>query len=149
MKPVTVRTRVARPIREVFDHLDVLANHEAFVDHLFTDWSFSGPAGGVGARGEARVNAPGSQDWTEFEIVESERPSRIVERAVDAKERRETLGTYSLVADGDGTEISFELEWRKAARTERLFGPLTGAFVRRANGKSLRRLAKILESDSA
>jgi hypothetical protein len=149
MKPVTVRTRVARPVGEVYDHLDVLANHEAFVDHLFTDWSFSGPARGVGAKGQARTNAPGSQDWTDFEIVESERPSRIVERAVDAKEKRETRGTYSLAAVGEGTEISFELEWLKAARTERFFGPLTGAFLRRANGKSMRRLAKILEAGGA
>jgi Polyketide cyclase / dehydrase and lipid transport len=149
MKPVTVRTRVAKPVEEVYDHLDALANHAAFVDHLFTDWTFSGPARGVGAKGTARTNAPGSQDWTEFEVIESERPSRIVERAVDAKEKRETRGTYTLTSDGEGTEISFELEWLKAARTERFFGPLTGAFVRRANGKSMRRLAKILEADNA
>jgi hypothetical protein len=149
MKPVSVRTRVARPVEEVFAHLDALANHEAFVDHLFTDWSFSGPASGVGAKGRARTNAPGSQDWTEFEIVESECPSRIVERAVDEKRKRETRGTYSLAPDGEGTEVSFELVWLKAARTERLFGPLTAAFVRRANAKSLRRLAKALEGGAA
>lgn len=149
MKPVIVRTRVSRPVESVYDHLDVLANHEAFVDHLFTDWSFSGPPRGVGAKGEARTNAPGSQEWTEFEIVESERPSRIVERAVDAKEKRETRGTYSLADADGGTEISFELEWVKAARTDRFFGPLTGAFVRRANGKSMRRLTKILEANDA
>lgn len=148
MKAVTVRTRVSRPAAEVYDHLDLLANHEAFVDHLFTDWKFSGPARGVGAKAQARTNAPGSQDWTDFEIVEST-PSRIVERAIDAKERRETRGTYTLAPDGEGTEISFELEWLKAARTERFFGPLTGAFVRRANRKSMRRLAKILEAEPA
>jgi hypothetical protein len=83
VKPVTVTTIVSKPVEEVYDHLDVLAIHEAFVAHLFTGWSFSGP-------------------------------SRIVQ----------------------------------AARLEALFGPLTRAFARRANAKSMHRLAKLLEANT-
>jgi hypothetical protein len=146
VKPVTVSASVGRSPGEVYDFLDVLANHEPFVDHLFTDWASSGPRRGVGARAEARTNAPGAQDWTEFEIVESE-PGRIVEEALGANGKRRTRGTYALegLPDG-GTRISFRLEWLEAARIERIFGPLTRAFVRRANAKSMRRLARLLEA---
>ncbi|HEX2393639.1 MAG TPA: SRPBCC family protein [Solirubrobacterales bacterium] len=145
MQPVTVSVEVAKPCREVFDFLDLLANHESFMDHLLTDWEYSGPRRGVGARARARQNAPGSQDWTEFEVVEVA-PERIVEEGVGAKGRRRTRGTYALQElPGGGTRISFELEWLQASRPEALLPFLTRAFVRRANGKGMRRLAKQLE----
>ncbi len=141
MKPVTVATTVPQPIQAVFDHLVVLANHEAFLDHFLVDWSFSGPASGVGAKGRARANAAGSQDWTEFEIVAAEEPRKIVEEGVGAGGKRRTRGTYWLEAVGDAeTSVSFELEWIEASRAERLCPPLTRAFIRRPNGKAMRRL---------
>ncbi len=147
MKPVIVSASVSRPREEVFDYLDVLANHAGFNDHMFTDWSFSGPARGVGAKGRARVNAPASREWAEFEVIESERPERTVEQAVSANGKRRTRGTYRL-AEGPngGTEISFELAWELVPRSERLFPPLSRAFLRRALGRAMRRLAKQLEA---
>jgi Polyketide cyclase / dehydrase and lipid transport len=145
MKPVTVSATTPRPVEEVHDFLDVLANHEGFLDHLFTDWSFSGPARGVGAKAEARQNAPGAQDWTEFEIVEST-PTRLVERGVGNKGKRHTRGTYTLEALPEGgTRIDFELAWEKVSKAEGIVPPLTREFVRRANRKAVRRLAKRLE----
>lgn len=145
MKPVTVSTAVAKPAAEVFELLEVLANHEAFLDHFLVEWSFSGPQRGVGAKGRARANTPMSQDWTEFEIVVAEAPSRIVEDGVGAGGKRHTRGTYRLEELPSGeTEISFELEWLQASRAERLCPPLTRAFVRRPNRLALRRLAKQL-----
>jgi hypothetical protein len=147
MKPVTVSASVARPREEVFDFLDVLANHAGFNDHMFTDWSFSGPERGVGAKGRARVNAPASREWAEFEVIESERPVRTVEESVSAGGKRRTRGTYRLAERaGGGTEISFELAWKQAPRSERLFPPLSRAFLRRALRKAMRRLAERLEA---
>lgn len=145
MKPVTVSTTVPQPTREVFEFLDVLPNHEGFLNHMLTDWEFSGPKRGVGARARARANVTGSQDWTEFEVVEAE-PSRIAEDGVGANGKRHTRGTYLLeeLPDG-GTKVSFELAWLEASRLERLCPPLTRAFTRRANGKAMRRLAKQLK----
>lgn len=145
MKPVTVSATTRKPAGEVHDFLDVLANHEGFLDHLLVNWKFSGPARGVGARGEARQNAPGSQDWTEFEIVESE-PTRIVEEAVGNNGKRRTRGTYTFeeLPEG-GTRISFELAWEQVSKAEGLVPPLTREFVRRANRKALRRLSKQLD----
>jgi len=146
MKPVTVSTAVARPVEEVFEFLDVLANHEAFLDHFLVEWKFSGLARGVGARAEARASAPMSQDWTEFEVIEAEAPSRIVEQGIGAGGKRHTRGTYRLdqLPGNGGTRISFELEWLQASPAERLCPPLTRAFIRRPNKKAMRRLGKLL-----
>jgi hypothetical protein len=115
------------------------------MDHLFTNWEYSGPRRGVGARARARQNAPGSQDWTEFEVIEVA-PDRIVEEGVGAKGKRRTRGTYRFEElPGGGTMISFELAWLRASKAESLVPPMTRAFVRRANGKGMRRLAKQLE----
>lgn len=142
MKPVTVSIEVPQPVEEVFDYLAVLANHEAFLDHFLVDWKFSGPPRGLGAKAEARASAPMSQDWTDFEIVEIEEPSRIVEEGVGLKGKRRTRGTYRLRGlPGGGTEISFELEWLESAKAERLIPAMTRAFIRRPNAKAMRRLA--------
>jgi uncharacterized membrane protein len=148
LKPVTVSTTVAKPVDEVYDFLDVLANHAGFLDHMLVDWKFSGPRRGVGAKAEARANTIGSQDWTDFEVVEAEQPNRIVEEGVGNGGKRHTRGTYRLESSPDGgTRISFELEWIEAAKAERLIPPMIRAFVRRTNGKAMRRLAKQLDGD--
>lgn len=108
----------------------------------------SGPQRGVGAKARARANTIGSQDWTDFEVVEAEPPTRIVEQGVGNGGKRRTRGTYRLEKRADGgTRVCFELEWIGASKAERLIPPMTRAFVRRVNSKSMRRLAKQL-SDS-
>lgn len=147
MKPVRVSVTVAKPREEVFDFLDVLANHEAYMDHMFVHWTFSGPARGVGAKARARVSAPASQEFAEFEVVESERPLRTVEQAVSSNGKRRTRGAYNLgQAPGGGTEVSFELTWEAVPRSERIVPALSHAFVKRALGKGMRRLKKRLEA---
>lgn len=145
MKPVVVSTNVASPPAEVFEFLDVLANHEGFLDHYLTDWKFSGPKRGVGAKAEARVNTTMSQDWFEFEVMEAEAPRLIAEQGVSSGGKRKTRGTYRLegLADG-GTRIEFELAFEQLPRSERLAPFLTRAFAKRVNAKALRRLAKQL-----
>jgi uncharacterized protein YndB with AHSA1/START domain len=147
MKPVTVAATVAKPPAEVFELLDVLANHAGFLDHYLVDWEFSGPQRGVGARARARANAVGSQDYWEFEVTEAEPPHRIVEQGISAGGKRRTRGTYRLegLPDG-GTRIEFELEFLETPRGERLAPFLTRAFVKRVNAKSMRRLAKQLDT---
>jgi len=147
VKPVTVETTVAKPPAAVFDFLDLLPNHESFLDHWLVDWEFSGPPRGVGAKARARANTVGSQDWTEFELLEAEAPRRIVEEGVGNNGKRRTRGTYRFAeVPGGGTAIAFELEWLEASRAERLIPPLSRAFVRRVNAKALRRLARQLDA---
>jgi hypothetical protein len=145
--PVTVSTTVARPRQEVYDFLAEFSNHAGFLDHFLVEWEFSGNRTGVGAKGAARVNAPGSQDWTDFEIVEAQPPSLLVEHGVGAKDKRETRGTYRLGERADGgTDVSFELELLQAPRAERMLPPMTRLFLRRTNSKAMRRLKKQLEA---
>jgi len=145
MKPITVSTEVAAPLAQVFEYLDTLANHEAFLDHYLGKWKFSGPARGVGAKAEALAKAPGSQDWFDFEVVERESPRLLVEDAVSSGGKRKTRGTYRLSEAGGGTRIEFELEFLELPRSERLAPFLTRAFAKRVNAKALRRLAKQLD----
>jgi hypothetical protein len=147
VNPVTVTTSIERPREEVYAFLDDLSNHASFLDHFLVDWEFSGPAAGLGAKASARVSAPASQDWTDFEVIEAKPPELIVEEGVGAKGKRRTRGSYYLSdRPGGGTDVAFKLEWLAAPRGERLIAPLNRAFIRRTNGKALRRLKKKLET---
>jgi Polyketide cyclase / dehydrase and lipid transport len=142
VKPVTSSVTVPNRHGDVYAFLDVLANHESFTDHLMVDWDYSGPRAGVGAKARGRVNAPGSNEMIEIEVVEADPPRRIVEQQTGARGRRRTRGTYTLEElPGGGTKISFEFAWLEAPRLERIGAPLTRAFMRRANGRAMRRLA--------
>jgi uncharacterized protein YndB with AHSA1/START domain len=150
IKPVTVSVDVPQGIEEVFAYLDVLANHEAFTDHLLKDWKLSGPASGVGSKARMHVNAPGSNEVAELEVLESEPPHRTVEETFSAKGKRRTRGTYTLTeAPGGGTHVEFELAWVEAPRSERLGTPLTRAFIKRANGRAMKRLKDALAQQSS
>ena len=144
--PVTVAVEVARPRQEVFDVVDVAANHEKWMDHLFKHWRFEGPKRGVGAITIAQVNAPSAREKVTLEVVESVAPERIVEEGENAHGKRRTRGTYRFVElDGGRTRIEFELEWLKSPRSENILPFLSRAFMRRANGKGMKRLAALLE----
>lgn len=144
MKPVTASVRIDRPREDVFSFLDVLANHEQFTDHMLVDWSFDGPAVGVGGKARMRANAPGEQ-WMEMEVLESVPPVRTVEETVGAHGKRRTRGTYTLDALPDGaTDVHFQLEVLEAPLSERLGAPLVRAYMRRANAKAMRRLGLTL-----
>ena len=92
-----------------------------------------------------KVRRPGTDEPLEMRVMASERPRTTVEESVSAGGRRRTRGTYRLdELPGGGTRVSFELAWLTAPRSERLAAPLTRAVVRRANAKSLERLAATL-----
>ena len=145
MKPVTATVTVPQAREEVFDFLDVLANHERFTDHFLVDWELSGPTAGVGARAHMRVKSPGPNDWLDMTVISGERPRTTTEESIGARGKRRTRGTYTLeeIPDG-GTRINFELAWLEAPLAERLMAPITRSVVGRANERSLRRLVDLL-----
>jgi len=144
--PVTVTVEVARPREEVFDFVDVLANREGWMDHLYKHWSFEGPQRGVGAIAKAQVDAPSAREKVTLEVVEASAPERIVEEVESAHGKRKTRGTYRFVEVGEGrTRIELEFEWLKTPRTERVAAPVSRAFMSRAQGKALKKLAAQLE----
>jgi hypothetical protein len=150
MKPVEVSTVIRRPIAEVYAHLDVLANHEAFTDHFLVDWELDGPASGVGASVRMRVRAPGRTEEVELTVIDADPPVRSVEETVGAGGRRRTRGTYTLhELDADRTEVRFEIDPLEVPRSERPLWPLSRAWLRRQNAKALERLRTQLERRSA
>ncbi len=143
--PVTVTVDVPQAPSLVFDFLDVMANHEPFNDHLMRDWELRGPERGVGSGARVTVKALGITDTVDIEVVDAEKPRRIVERNVAAKAGRTGEGTYVLepLPDG-GTRITFEYRWIVAPLLDRLTAPLTRAYLRRNNAIAMRRLAEQL-----
>ena len=134
-----------KPPQEVFDFLDVSANHAPFLDHMWTDFEFSGPARGLGSRLRARSRTPGPEDWTDVEVVEVEAPRRIVERGSGANGRRRTQGTYLLQERPDGqTDVTFELKFLEVPRAERLAAPLVRRYIRHLLSRAMQRLREQL-----
>jgi hypothetical protein len=148
VKPSTVSVEVPNPPQEVYDFLEVLGNHESFMDHFMVDWELSGPKRGVGSKANVRVKATGEKDWTDVEIVEADSGRRLVEETVGgSRGRRRTRGTYLLEPlPNGGTAISFQLEFLEMPTGERLMGPLNRAYVKRVNGKAMKRLAERLST---
>jgi len=143
VKPVTVSVEVPNSTHQVYEFLEVLGNHEAFMDHFMLDWQLSGPRQGVGSKANVRVKATAEKDWTDVEIVEADSGRRLVEATIGgARAKRRTRGTYLLEALPDGgTRITFELEFLEMPTAERLMGPINRAYVKRVNRKAIRRLA--------
>jgi ribosome-associated toxin RatA of RatAB toxin-antitoxin module len=146
MKPVTVSVEVPNSPQQVYEFLDVLGNHESFMDHFMVDWQLSGPNRGVGAKANVRVKATSETDWTDVEIVEADSGRRLVEQTIGGSgAKRRTRGTYLLEGlPGDGTRITFELELLEMPPGEKLMGPLNRAYIRRVNRKAMRRLVRCL-----
>jgi carbon monoxide dehydrogenase subunit G len=145
MKPVRVTIDVPQPRAEVFDFLDVMANHEQFTNHMMVDWEYSGPDRGVGSKARVRVTLGGSNERVDMEVVSAQAPVTIVERNVGAGGRRVGNGTYTLDEQPDGgTRITFEYSWQSAPLRERLSAPLVRAIMRRGNERAMQRLAQQL-----
>jgi len=146
MKPVRVSIDVPQAREDVYDFLDVLANHELFTDHMLRDWRCEGPARGVGAKVRVTAVVGGRAEAVDVEVIEAERPVRNKERNVGASGRVAT-GTYTLdELPGGGTRITFESAWLRVPRAEALAAPLVRAMVRRGNQRSLERLAGELQA---
>jgi Polyketide cyclase / dehydrase and lipid transport len=145
MKPVRVSIDVPNPREQVYDFLDVMANHEPFTNHMLQDWRYSGPDRGIGSKAQVTVKTAGRADTIDIEVIAGERPQSIVEQNVGAGGRRIGTGTYTLepLADG-GTRIVFEYAWKQAPLGERLAAPLVRSVLARGNQRSMERLAEQL-----
>jgi hypothetical protein len=147
MEPIEVSVDVPQRREDVFDFLDVLANHEPFTDHMLVDWTCSGPAHGVGSKVKMRAKAPGKAQWMEMTAITSKRPRRTVEESVGAGGRRRTRGTYTLEERPDGgTAIHFKLEYLQVPAGERVLAPLIRMRMKRDLAKAMVRLSETLAS---
>lgn len=143
--PVTVPIDVPQARADVFAFLDVMANHEPFTNHMLVDWSYAGPASGVGSKAHVHSTAGGRKAPVDIEVISAQPPAQIVERNVSAKGRRVGLGTYDLadLPDG-GTRVSFTYAWERAPVVDRLLSPVVRSTLRRGNARAMERLAQQL-----
>jgi uncharacterized protein YndB with AHSA1/START domain len=148
--PVTVSVAIGRPREEVFEYLADIANHAEFTDHYLVDWHLTREDSyGRGAGARFRLKVPGNRfAWGDVTVVDFEPPYRIAEAGRGGKYNRiRTYGQYTLTPRGEGvTDVEFTLETEPANLADRLMESFGArAFVRRQNGKALRRLRAILE----
>jgi carbon monoxide dehydrogenase subunit G len=123
-----------------------MATHEPFTNHILKDWQYSGPDRGVGSKARVHVSAAGRTDAVDIEVVDAERPTRIVERNVGAGGKRVANGTYTLSAlPTGGTHVQFEYAWSQIPLSERMMSPVVRAMLRRANERAMQRLAEQLQ----
>jgi uncharacterized protein YndB with AHSA1/START domain len=81
MLPVEVHTFISAPREEIFDLIVDMAYRVAWTDHYASDFHLaSARAIGVGAAARYRLDAPFYNQWVETQIVDAERPSRVVEQ---------------------------------------------------------------------
>ncbi len=148
LSPVRVQIDVPQACEDVYDFLDVMANHEQFTDHMLVNWRVAGPPApprGVGSKAQVEAKLGGRTDQIEFEVVSAQAPERIVEQNIGAGGKRVGNGTYILEElPAGGTRITFEYSWQRAPASERLAAPLVRAAMRRANERSMERLAQRL-----
>jgi hypothetical protein len=148
-QPVTVTIDVPQPRDAVYDHLDVMANHEAFTDHMLTNWRVSGPATGIGSKAHVTTKAGGMTDEAVIEVFEVDPGRMIRERSIAGKGKRIAHGTYTLSdLPGGGTHIEFEFALQKVPGIERPFVPLMRKMVRNGNETAMQRLAVLLDDQA-
>jgi carbon monoxide dehydrogenase subunit G len=146
MNPVQVSIDLPQSRQDVFDFLDVMANHEPFTNHILKDWAYSGPDRGIGSQARVHVSAGGRTDTVDIEVIDAEPPARIVERNIGAGGKRVATGTYTLSdLPGGGTHVQFEYAWQRVPLSERVMSPVIRGMLRRANERAMERLAEQLE----
>jgi carbon monoxide dehydrogenase subunit G len=143
MQPVTVSIDLPQSRQDVFEFLDVMANHEPFTNHILKGWEYSGPDRGIGSKARVHVSAAGRTDTVDIEVIDAERPTRIVERNIGAGGKRVATGTYTLTERPEGgTHVQFEYAWQQAPVSERVMAPVVRSMLRRANERAMTRLAE-------
>jgi hypothetical protein len=142
MKPVIVSATIEHDPDDAYAFLDVMSNHERFSDHLMTDWEYSGPPTGLGAKATAMAKLAGRRGPVEIEVIESTVATRIIERYVSHRGVRVSTGTYRIAPGADGgAKVTFEYASQSAPRIEQVAEPLVRASLRNAFQRSMARLA--------
>jgi len=144
---------VDAPRERVFDYLQDIANHPEFTDHYLVDWHLTRiDSVGLGAGARFRIKAPRNRfSWGDVTFVEVQAPHRLVEVGRTGKNNRiRTLGVYELASASPGaTRVRFTFETEPATLADRLIEGLGGrGWLKRKNGKAMRRLRSIVERDA-
>ena len=81
MGPISAEVEVDAPREAAFELISDLGRRPSFTDHFLSGFHLTRiDAVGIGAGARFRVNAPLRSPWMDTEIVELDRPHRVVER---------------------------------------------------------------------
>lgn len=151
MGPVSAEIEVDAPRAEVSRALNDLARRPSFTDHFMSDFHLTRiDSCGVGAGARFRFAVPFRGMWMDGVIVESEQPSRLVERGRGGPVNRIRSVVVWELEQGPGSlttvHVCHRLESSHPA--DRVMDALTGASLRYRRGwrKALHRLRDQLES---
>jgi uncharacterized protein YndB with AHSA1/START domain len=150
--PVHVHTFVSVPREQVFDALADMAGRPGFTDHYMRDFRLENARSRrVGTAARYRLDAPLYRQWVEAEIVEADRPRRVVEATRGGRAGR-TRGevVFELTPQGRGlTRVDMTIVSEAGTPRERVQEKLGARrWLRRRAKKSLERLRAILEDGS-
>jgi uncharacterized protein YndB with AHSA1/START domain len=153
MLPIHVHTHISAPREDIFDFLADIANHPAFTDHYMKDFRLENTrTRGVGAAARYRIEAPFYKQWVEAEMVEADRPRRVVE-ATRAGRAGRTRGemVFELSPEGRGlTRVDMTVSSEPGTARERVQEKLGARpWLRRKSQKALERLRAIFEERPA
>jgi uncharacterized protein YndB with AHSA1/START domain len=147
--PIRLQTYISAPREQVFDLLADMSARPGWTDHYMKDFRLESPrAAGVGAASRYRLDAPLNRRWAESELIEADRPRRIVEATRSGRLGR-TRGevAYELSPQGRSlTRVEMTL-WTEGGTPRERVKEKLGArrWLRRQAKRSLDRLRTLLE----
>jgi uncharacterized protein YndB with AHSA1/START domain len=150
--PIRLHAYISAPREQVFDLLADMAARPSWTDHYMKDFRLESPRSeGVGAAARYRLDAPLDRRWGETEVIEADRPRRVVEATRSGRLGR-TRGevAYELSPQGRSlTRVEMTL-WTEGGTPRERVKERLGArrWLRRQAKKSLDRLRTILEERS-
>jgi uncharacterized protein YndB with AHSA1/START domain len=148
VRQVTVSTVISAPREEVFDFVCDLAGRPAYTDHFMRDYRLArvDPVG-RGAAARFQLRAPLAKEYAELQIMEADRPRRIVEEIrVGRRGRNRSVAVYEFIVDGGGvTRVELTTYSEPATIIDRVKELGAAAWIRRQTKKALERLRLIFE----
>lgn len=148
MRPVEARIVISAPRADIFDFVSDVANRPAWHDHYLKDFRLTrvNPVG-VGAGAAFLIDAPLFPQRAEFQIVESERPRRLLERGRIGRWGRTTGWVEWEFSDDYGsTEVQLTVWSVPGIRWDGFKESLgTRGWLKRKQRGTLRRLRMIFE----
>jgi hypothetical protein len=148
MRQTTVEACISAPREKIFDFVADLASRPAYADHYLEDYRLArvNPYG-MGAAARFRLDAPFSRQYGELEIVEFDRPRKIVEEArVGRLGKSRSLAVYEFVPEtGGNTRVELTTYSDPANALEALKQIGAARWMRRQTKIALERLRMIFE----
>jgi uncharacterized protein YndB with AHSA1/START domain len=147
MREVKVATHISAPRERVFDFLADLANRPAFCDHYLRDYRLArANSYGKGAAARFLLDTPLANERAEIEIVEADRPRRLVEHGrVGRRGRSRMLAVYELTAEAGVTHVELTTFSEPATMIDALKQIGVHRWTRRQTAMALERLRMVFE----